>query len=119
MLILLAFVSHSSNLAAKLTNDIIDFIYRQGGFSWRASSVGIYDEKVKQYRTAPKKGVSDILAVIPPNGRLIAIEVKIGKDKLRLEQQGFLKNIEHVGGLSFVAKDLVSFKEWWTLTVKI
>jgi len=62
---------------------------------------------------ASKKGVSDILAIIPPYGRLVAIEVKIGKDRLSLEQKGFLKNIEYFGGLSFVAKDFSEFKKWW------
>ena len=97
--------------ANELTNNIIDFIYRQGGYAWRASSVGIFDQSRGLYRTAAKKGVSDILAC--RNGRLIAIEVKIGKDRLSLEQEGFLKNIEHAGGLSVVATSLDSFKEWW------
>ena len=64
-------------------------------------------------RTAPKKGVSDILAVLPPAGRILAIEVKIGSDKLRPEQIGFLKNIEHVGGITYVAKDFDEFKKFW------
>lgn len=99
------------SVAAKLTNQIIDFIYRRGGYAFRASSIGIYDRKLGYYRTASKKGVADILAVF--RGQFIAIEVKIGKDKLSDEQVGFLKTIEHYGGLSFIAKDLRSFSEWW------
>lgn len=97
-----------------LTNNIIDYVYRQGGYAWRSSSTGIYDQRVGAYRTAPKKGVADILAIMPPSGRLIAIEVKIGKDKLSPEQAGFLANIEHAGGLAYVAKDFQGFQEWWT-----
>ena len=97
--------------ANNLTNQIIDFIYRQGGFAWRASSVGVYDSKAQSYRTAPKKGVSDILACW--KGRLIAIEIKIGKDRLSDEQIGFIKNIEHAGGIAFVLKDFDDFLLQW------
>jgi len=96
-----------------LTNKIIDVIYRSGAFSWRAESSGIFDRKMGGYRTAPKKGVSDILAILPPSGRIAAIEVKIGKDKLSQEQEGFLKNIVYHGGFAFVAKDIESFEKWW------
>lgn len=97
--------------ANKLTNNIIDFIYRQGGYSWRSSSLGIYDQRVGSYRTAPKKGVSDILACF--KGQLIAIEVKIGKDRLSPEQEGFLMNVSAAGGNSYVAHDFAGFAEWW------
>lgn len=102
--------------ATELTNQIIDLIYRSGGYAWRAESSGVFDQKLGGYRTAPKKGVSDILALIPPNGRLVAIEIKIGKDHLSPEQEGFLKNIEHCGGLFFIAKDYESFNAWWKST---
>src|SRR3990167_10690517 len=98
--------------AAELTNQIIDFVYRKGGYSWRASSVGIYDQQKRAYRTAAKKGVADILICF--KGQLIAVEVKIGKDHLSLEQQGFLENIRAAGGEYFVASNFSEFSEWWT-----
>ena len=97
--------------SSTLTNKIIDFIYRQGGYVWRASSVGIYDKARGVYRTAPKKGVSDILACY--RGRLVAVEVKVGRDRLSPEQDGFLKNIRHAGGIAFVARDFESFTDQW------
>ena len=99
--------------ASELTNQILDHLYRNNCFSWRATSTGLYDDKLQRFRMASKKGVSDILAVLPPSGRILAIEVKIGADRLRPEQIGFFKNIEHVGGLTFVAKDFISFKAWF------
>lgn len=102
--------------ATKLTNQIIDFIYRQGGYAWRASSTGIYDTQKGSYRTAAKKGVSDILACM--NGKLIAIEIKIGKDRLSEEQTGFIENIIHAGGYAFVVIDFEQFKEEWNLKFK-
>lgn len=105
--------------ANDLTNQIIDYIYRFGGFAWKASSQGTYDDKLQRFRMAPKKGVSDILAIIPPNGQLCAIEVKIGRDTMRPEQIGFFKNIEHVGGLTFIAKDFTSFQSWWNKVIHL
>lgn len=103
--------------ATELTNKIINHIYRQGGYAWRASSTGIYDQRQHAFRTAPKKGVSDVLGCF--KGRLLAIEVKIGKDRLSDEQSGFLGNIENAGGLCFVAKDFDSFKDWWKNIVDV
>ncbi len=96
-----------------LTRAIIDYLYTRRVFAWRAQSTGLFDAKTAQFRTAPKKGVADILAIQPPTGRFLAIEVKIGKDTLSPEQIGFLKNVEQCGGLSFVAHDLESFKIWF------
>ena len=101
--------------ASELTNQVIDFIYRSGGYAWRASSTGIYDDKLQRFRLAPKKGVSDVLGCY--RGRLLAIEVKIGKDRLSPEQQGFLKNVEHHGGSVFVARDFSSFQEWFNRVI--
>ena len=96
----------------ELTNNIIDFIYRQGGYAFRASSVGVYDTRRQTFRTAAKKGVADILAVY--KGRFVAIEVKIGKDRLSPEQVGFIENIKHAGGHAFVVSDFEQFKHQWT-----
>ena len=97
--------------ASKLTNEVINFIYCQGGYAWRAQSAGVYDRRIQSYRTAPKKGVADVLGIF--RGKFLAIEIKIGKDRLSDVQEGFLKNVEHAGGLTFVAKDSKSFQEWW------
>ena len=103
--------------ASNLTNQIIDYIYSVGGYAWRASSVGVYDTKTHAYRTAPKKGVSDVLACW--KGKLIAVEIKIGKDRLSDEQAGFLCNIIHAGGIAFTAKDFDNFKEQWKKEVMV
>jgi penicillin-binding protein-related factor A (putative recombinase) len=97
--------------ASDLTNQIIDFIYRNGGYAWRASSTGVYDPKGHSYRTSSKTGVSDILGLY--KGHFIAVEVKIGKDKLSDVQEGFLVNIDKYGGVTFVVHDFDSFVESW------
>jgi len=103
--------------ATQLTNQIIDYIYRQGGYAFRASSTGVYDQRLSIYRTAAKKGVSDILGCL--GGYFIAIEVKIGKDRLSPEQEGFLKNIQAVGGITYIAQHFDDFKIWFDQQVVI
>ena len=100
--------------ANELTNKIINELYLSGTFAWRAESAGVFDKQKGIYRTAPKKGVADILACY--RGMLIAIEIKIGKDRLSPEQDGFIKNIQHVGGYSFVARTFDEFRGWWFKT---
>ena len=94
-----------------LTNKVIANTYKSGGFAWRASSVGVFDSKQMHFRAAAKKGVADVLACY--KGQLIAIEVKIGRDRLSDEQEGFLLNVRAAGGDSFIAKDFESFEGWW------
>src|SRR3990167_8551310 len=94
--------------ANELTNQILDHIYRAGGYAWRAASVGVFDTKKMSFRTSAKKGVADILSCF--KGRLIAVEIKIGKDRLSDEQEGFMRNVQHAGGRSFVASHFEQFK---------
>ena len=95
----------------KLTNEIINFIFKHRGYAWRQNSGGVYDRNIGAYRMSAKKGVSDILACF--QGQLIAIEIKIGKDRLSPEQTGFLENVSAVGGNTFVASDFADFEKWW------
>jgi penicillin-binding protein-related factor A (putative recombinase) len=97
--------------ANELTQKILDFLYRQGAYAFRVNTTGVPDAVRGRPRAAAKKGISDILAVY--KSRFIAIEVKVGKDQLRPEQIGFLKNIDHYGGFALVAKDFETFQKNW------
>lgn len=103
--------------ATILTNHIISVIYKSGGYAWRQSSTGIYDAQRGGYRTAPKTGVSDVLGLL--NGRLVAVEVKVGKDRLRPEQIGFIENVRHYGGIAIIAKTPEQFNEEWEQTLPL
>lgn len=50
------------------------------------------------------KGCPDVLGQLK-DGRLIGVEVKGQKGKLRPEQTIFLERIRHAGGVAFVARD--------------
>ena len=52
------------------------------------------------------KGSSDILAVVPPIGRLLAVECKTGKGRQRKEQRAFQRAVNRAGGLYVVARSV-------------
>lgn len=96
--------------------------------AWVNDSVGIWDQKAQAYRANRSpyriKGVADILGVVAPNGRLLAIEVKVpetrspdGKRILRRkgmpspEQVAFIEMVNRMGGIAFVARSIKDIDE--------
>ena len=97
----------------ELTKEIIKFLNVAGFLTWRNNTAGVYDPTKKIFRRNPalKRGVSDILGIVPFTGRLIAIEIKIGADKLSPEQHMFLNDVRERNGIAFVAKGFNGFIE--------
>lgn len=80
-------------------------------FAWRQNSIGIYDHIRGFYRTAPKRGVPDIIAV--SKGRFIGVEVKRPGGKQSTEQKSFQKALELAGGIYWIVYSLNDLKEKW------
>lgn len=97
--------------ANELTQQILTFLFDHRVFAWRASSTGIFDNRVGKYRSAPKCGVADVLACY--RGKLLAFEIKTGKDRLSTEQTGFIKSINRAGGYACVIKTFDEFIGIW------
>lgn len=95
----------------ELTRQILSFLSSSNSYAFRVNSVGIVDRRSGITRTAPKKGISDILGVF--NGHFFGIEIKVGKDRLSDEQRGFITNVEHFGGKVFVVHSFEDFKKEW------
>lgn len=68
-------------------------------------------DPIKGFRTGAKKGVADILACV--NGKFVAIELKMGKDRLSDEQIGFIKSIQYTGGIAMVVSSWEDFQQQW------
>ena len=94
-----------------LTTAILRFLLDEGVYAWRNNTTGIYDPSRGHFRTASKKGVSDIIAI--DRGHFIGIEIKTGKDRLSDEQKGFKENVEHAGGTIFVVHTFDDFLVSW------
>ena len=56
-------------------------------------------------------GVSDILGIVPPSGRLLALEVKSPTGRVTEAQLRFLQQVNAAGGLGFVARSLAAVEE--------
>lgn len=105
-----------------LTNDttrrILNFLLYRGVYAWRNNTVGVplrREGKIVGFRSAGKKGVSDILGVYPYLGRglFLSIEIKTGKDRLSPEQEGFIATVNKLGGIGLVVKDYDDFIKQW------
>ena len=92
---------------------ILEYLHYRGIFCWRNNTTGVYDpiRKIFRRNKAVLKGVSDILGLLPPKGKFLAIEVKTKTGRVSKEQKLFLEKVDYNGGLGFVAKDLNMVKE--------
>lgn len=89
--------------ANNLTRQIIALITAKGGFATRVNSQGQWDPVRKVMRKGTTvKGMTDIVGVL--KGRALFIEVKVGKDKLRPEQERVAEQVIKAGGVWAVAK---------------
>lgn len=92
-----------------LTKDILKFWFELRVFAYRQNSSGIFDQRKGIYRPAAKVGLPDTIAILPHIGRYCGVEIKVGRDKLRPEQIGALRNIKLMGGVGIVVKDFPDF----------
>jgi len=93
-----------------LTRCIVKWLEMHQYFAGRVNTTGIYSQKLKKYiYSGSKRGMADVTAVI--DGRHVSIEVKVGKDKMRLAQVEVKREIEQAGGVYIVASSFDNFLE--------
>ncbi len=73
-------------------------------FAWR-NNTGVLLDRTGRPVLFGLKGSSDILGVLPPNGRMFGVECKVNRP-VTVEQQAFLDEINHAGGLAVVVRSL-------------
>jgi hypothetical protein len=100
---------------------ILDYLACIGVFAWRANTGAVaatYKGKSRFMRFGPK-GQADILGIMSPSGRLLAIEVKRKGQGPTEEQSRFLNRIDLAGGIAIVAHSLEecqeSLEQWVTI----
>lgn len=92
-----------------LVRAVLEYLQLRGIPSWRNNTgAATYVDKYgrKRHVKYGVPGASDILGLIPPTGRLLAIECKAGKIKPTDKQIEFLDMVREAGGLAVVAYDL-------------
>ena len=115
---------YSDKKANGLTKAIVDFIRFLGGYSDRINNMGVYRagktidryhevlvEKGKWTPSGSRKGIADIMGSY--KGKMLAIEVKIGKDRMS-EHQAIIQNeVNASGGVYIIARTWEQFYNEW------
>lgn len=121
------FTSFSDGSANKLTKAVLAYFEWKGIKAWRQSSEGRYlpEQKAtnvigqtittRKGRFIPRNGgavgIGDVCALIPPNARMLSIEIKYGKDRQSDVQKKFQTELEAAGGLYMIVKTWDGFME--------
>ena len=95
--------------ANELAYLIIQHIQSLSGQCYRINSQGQWDHRLNKFRSSGStKGLADLQAII--QGRFIAIEIKIGKDKQSYIQKKRENEITASGGNYIIVKNIEQFK---------
>jgi len=87
---------------------VITWLKLNGCSGSRINSTGLYDPRLGKYRpSGAKKGVSDIIGI--KNGKFIAIEIKVGRDKMRSDQLKYKAEVEDSGGVYLIVHSFDDF----------
>jgi hypothetical protein len=93
-----------------LTKACLQLLALRGVLCWRQNSGAAVFGQGKARRfvqmTRGVKGISDILGILPPAGRFLAVECKRPGNKPTADQQGFLDAITAAGGAALVVHDV-------------
>jgi hypothetical protein len=99
----------------QLANLILEYLHRMGIKAWRNNSGSVLQSaggKVRRINYG-LKGSSDIIGWMP-GGKFLAIEVKVGKDKLSEDQFNFLGDARRDGCVVIEAKTLQDVEDFFT-----
>ena len=97
---------------ARLKREVLEILKISGIFAWNNRNVGVWDKARRKYIPAPILGISDIIGIIPPEGRFLAIEIKIKPNKPTKHQELFLEQVRKNGGIGLVIYDTGELIEW-------
>lgn len=81
--------------------------------SWRNNSGAL--AVGKRFVRFGHPGSSDILGILAPGGRLLAVECKTATGRLSPAQRAFLDNVTRAGGLALVVRDVAQLDRALTM----
>lgn len=104
--------SYRDKSANGLTHCVIDWFALNGHFSTRLQSTGQYRDDLKKFVPSQQRtGLPDVFAVV--NGRAVFVEVKIGKDRLSVDQKQAISDLERAGASVYVCRNFQEFYDWF------
>jgi len=78
--------------------------FQKDCFAIRINTQGVPLHDREGFRPSPMRGVSDLIVCI--RGHFLAIELKVGRNKLSDDQQIFLENVGRTGGVAAECRSL-------------
>ncbi len=102
---------YSDKNANGLTNAICDYIRLTGNYADRINNMGVM-RNGRMTRSGTRRGIADIMA--SKAGRMVAIEVKIGRDRQSDDQKKIQAEVERSGAVYILAKTWAGFYQDWT-----
>jgi hypothetical protein len=83
---------------------ILDWLKDTGVLHWRQNSGTVFlgNRCIK----LGEDGLPDIVVIVPPNGRVLGLEVKSAKGQLRPKQTEFMASLRNAGGKYVVVRSL-------------
>ncbi|MBO9619888.1 MAG: hypothetical protein J7539_12735 [Niabella sp.] len=105
---------YSDKTANGLTNCIMDWLKYFGHYANRINTTGTMRKingQMKWTKGTTRRGTADITAVL--FGRHVAIEVKVGKDRMSDAQKAERDRVQRSGGIYITVKDMPQFCEWF------
>ena len=91
----------------------LELLRVRGVVHWRSNAGGTYYERAgggRRYVRFNTPGISDILCVLSPGGRLLAVECKSATGKLTAEQTAFQEAVRREGGQAVVIRDVLELQ---------
>lgn len=106
----------STSQANALTKAALQLLQLRGFEMWRQNNAAVYDASFGGYRAnSTKRGISDTLGFHRETGRIAAVEIKWGKDKLSDEQAAFLAGVIAAGGFGCECRSLAQLDKELTI----
>lgn len=91
----------------ELTKAVVAMLNYEGCFAWRQNNGAVYDPTRGAFRSnSSTPGISDVLGFEMQTCRLLAVEIKTGKDELSPDQIKFLNRIRRAGGFACEGRSL-------------
>jgi len=91
----------------ELVKTVLEYLGLKRIYAWRnnTGATVIPGKERTRFVRYGFKGSSDVIGILP-DGRFLAIECKVGKNKVSPAQEEFLDNIANNGGLAIIAYSL-------------
>ena len=101
-------------LEKEISKSCLNWLLKRKIFAWRNSSTGIFDREKGFFRTSPKRGAPDLIAIY--QGKFIGIELKRPGNKLSEQQEWFRESVISAGGVYLVIHSVEELeKEWYNI----